>query len=596
MAAATTDYVSVLDFIDQAKLQDCFIRSPEVPAPLCEEHNLVQIIPYLDLGLASAIEKRQVASELKPAFQVFAAGWTTLEGTMLITPETEFDADVRVSLAATNERALRDLLLAFPSGKTGFFYLGASWMLPVLTEMLDGRAMPSREGYYATAQTLLPCDDFPARRLEANDYPLVQSQWSMGVWQELYEGGYGVHACQEKAGLDALCFHWQVNSWRNEVHGLQAVKSYARPYAESVLTSATREVIEQGKIATCTANLSSNEDYITAFRRTGYQPFYRVLSYLGIKRGSGSVTKQPIAEFYALAARKPQVEKFKETQGLGDGRRIGSSKDPVLIQFSDLAHAAGRRERSQFVAEGITLVQRAVNDGVPVDSLLYTAGLLSIPEGSLLLHAAHQAGIPHYLVAEGLMAKVTTSRPVPPVLAALFAHWRAAERFTPGKATTLLAAENINNPDNLGMILRTADAADVEGVIVVGEGSDPFHKNCVRAARGAVGRIPILSCRSLEHFLLHLQTTGCAVVGAALGAKETLFQCEMQPPIVVVVGNEQRGISRQVLEVCSAQVEIPMAPGQDSLNVGVAAGLMLYEILRQKTLCSGAERKAPVRF
>ena len=375
-----------------------------------------------------------------------------------------------------------------------------------------------------------------------------------------------------------------MSSWRNEVHGLQAVKSYARPYAESVLTSATREVVEQGKVATCTANLSSNEDYVRAFQRTGYQPFYRVLSYLGIKRGSGKVAEKPLQEFYGLAGRKPQAEKKGEAKSWDEGGRIRSSKDPLLIQFSDLAHAAGRRERSQFVAEGITLVQRAINDGVPADSLVYTTALLSHPEGSILLHAAHQAGIPHHLVTEGILAKLTTTRPVPPVLAALFTHWRAAERFTPGKATTLLAAEDINNPDNLGMILRTADAAGVEGVIVVGKGSDPFHKNCVRAARGAVGRIPILSCRSLEQFLRHLQTTGCAVVGAALGADKTLFQCKMQPPIAVVVGNEQRGISRPVLEVCSAQVQIPMAPGQDSLNVGVATGLMLYEVFRQKTI------------
>ena len=100
-------------------------------------------------------------------------------------------------------------------------------MLPMLQEMLEGRVMPSREGYYATAETLLPYHDFPARRLEANDYPLVQSQWSESVWQELLAGGFGVHACQEKAEVDALCFHWQVDSWRNEVHGLQAVKSYA---------------------------------------------------------------------------------------------------------------------------------------------------------------------------------------------------------------------------------------------------------------------------------------------------------------------------------------------------------------------------------
>ncbi len=582
MATTTTDYAAVLDFINRSKLKDCFIPTPAIPDLLRDDQNLLGTIPYLDLGLP-----REAAEGAAAKFQVFATGWTQLEGVMLLTPETEFDADIRVGLAATNERALRDLLLAFPPGKVGFFYLGGSWMTPALNEILDGRSMPSREGYYATGETLVPCRDFPARRLGAPDYHLVQSQWSESVWQELQAGGYGVHACQETEELRAICFHWPVTPWRNEVHGLQAVNTYARPYAESVITSATSEVVDQGKVATCTANLSCNEESIRAFQRTGYQAFYRVPSYLGIKRGSGKVTETPVREFYTVAGQKPQAAKSAKPERLGEGGRISTSKDPILVQFSDLAHTAGRRERSQFVAEGITLVQRAIDDGMPVDNLLYTSSLLSLPSGIMLLHAARQAGVSHYLVTEGLLAKVTTSRPVPPVLAAVFAQLRAAERFTPGKTTTLLAAENIHNPDNLGMILRTADAADAEGVIVAGQGTDPFHKNCVRAARGAVGRLPLLSCQSLAQFLWSLQNSGCAVVGAALGAEHTLYQSKMQPPIVVVVGNEQTGISQPVLDVCSARIQIPMATGQDSLNVGVATGLMLYEVFRQKTSLNG---------
>jgi len=177
MATATTDYRAVLDFIDQAKLRDCFLASSEVPLPLREERKLLGTIPYLDLGLTAEVGKGLAPAQETPKYQVFATGWTELEGVMVLTPETEFDADVRVGLAATNERALRDLLLAFPAGKVGFFYLGGVWMLPMLQEMLEGRVMPSREGYYATAETLLPCHEFPARRLEASDYTLVASQW-----------------------------------------------------------------------------------------------------------------------------------------------------------------------------------------------------------------------------------------------------------------------------------------------------------------------------------------------------------------------------------------------------------------------------------
>lgn len=262
--------------------------------------------------------------------------------------------------------------------------------------------------------------------------------------------------------------------------------------------------------------------------------------------------------------------------------RIGTSRDPILTRFRDLAHAAGRREHAQFLAEGLTLVQRAVNDGLPVEAILYTPELQRISEGAQLLRDAREARIQHYLVSEGLLGKITTTRPVPEVIAAVFGALLDVEQFKPSPTTSLLIAENINNPDNLGMLLRTADAAGTGGMVVIGEKTDPFHKNCVRAARGAVGRVPLLSCRDPQASLRHLKEHGFRILGATSRA-ETVYYCsEMKPPIAVVVGNEQAGISPELLEVCTAQVRIPMAPGQDSLNVGVAAGVLLYEIVRQQ--------------
>jgi tRNA G18 (ribose-2'-O)-methylase SpoU len=580
MATQTTDFEAVLAFIDEAKVRDCYLPTPDVPDPQGHIQQLSRSIAYLGLGLKGWLHQRQDSAPQTAPFQAFVTGWTELEGVMLLTEETEFDADVRVAIAARNERALRDLLLAFPARQVGFFYLSSAWMLPALDEILDGHRMPAREGYFATTDTFTPQHDYPARRLVAADYPLVQTQWSASVWNELLEGGYSIHACQVAEALCALCFHWQVAAWRNEVHGLQAVKDYARPFATSAVTSATAEVLAQGKIATCTANLSTSEDYLRAFRQVGYRPFYRVHSYLGAKRGSGFSIAAPTDDFFRTTpGRKSSSEKI---QSLGNGGQIQKSKDPLLIQFAALGHAAGRRERSQFLVEGITLTRRAIQDGLPMDSLLYTPELAGAPEGVLLLHDARQAGIAHYRVTEGLMGKVTTTRPVPSVLAAVWTRLRTAEEFTTATETPLLIAEDIHNPDNLGMLLRTADAAGVQGVLVVGARSDPFHKNCVRAARGAVGRIPILCCHALEAYLSRLQMAGFEIVGAALGADRELYRCRMLPPLAVIVGNEQEGISRPILEACTARVQIPMAPGQDSLNVGVAAGLMLYEVFRQK--------------
>lgn len=262
--------------------------------------------------------------------------------------------------------------------------------------------------------------------------------------------------------------------------------------------------------------------------------------------------------------------------------QICHSKHPMLAHLNDLATAAGRQARSQFLAEGLLLVQRALEDRLAVDCIVYTSDLLRQPEGIALLEAAASAGIHCYSASEGLLGKVTSSRPVPDVMAPVSVRLASAisvyDEFAPD-AHTILIAENINNPDNLGMILRTADAGGARQVVV--SGADPYHKNCVRAARGAVGRLAIYGCDNLPTYIEFLKERGVCVVGTALNADHSLYNTPLTRPIAIVVGNENSGITREALDVCSLRIRIPMAAGQDSLNVGVAAGVMLYEVWRQ---------------
>jgi TrmH family RNA methyltransferase len=244
----------------------------------------------------------------------------------------------------------------------------------------------------------------------------------------------------------------------------------------------------------------------------------------------------------------------------------------------------------------MTLVQRAIGDGLPVDAILHTPEFARDDAGARLLEEAGKAGIRYYLLTEGLMGKVTTTRPVPPTVAAVFGQLHDAPSIDPTLTPTLLLAEHLNNPENLGMVLRTADAAGVGGVVILGDGSDPFHKHCLRAARGAVGRIPLFSCPDPLAYLQHLRRHGFRVVGATGQGESDLHRCALQPPVAVIVGNEQEGISPALLEACTDRVRIPMAPGQDSLNVGVATGVFLYELLRQRLeasrLCSEGDPNA----
>lgn len=289
--------------------------------------------------------------------------------------------------------------------------------------------------------------------------------------------------------------------------------------------------------------------------RTDADNFYR-----GVKRGSGTVAEQ---------------------------RTVSKRKDAIAAYMRQLSTLKGKLEHSQFIVEGDLMVERAVKDGLPIEGILYTTTLLATSDGKDLLKRAFADNISCYQVSDGVMGSITTTRPMPSVMASVYfnyQHFLSASgelnfHFSP--ECTLLITENVANPDNLGMTLRTADAAGVSAVLLSSDGASPFHKNCVRASRGAVGRLPLYYATDIGTAIEMLRASGWNVLGGTSSAEEALYTMKLALPTAIVVGNENTGISVETRERCTELVRIPMASGQSSLNVGVAAGVLLYELARQ---------------
>ena len=570
MATETQDLAGANRFLREVRLALCSAMVPGMP------ESLLETIPYACLEVLTGPGNALPAAAASGSLHVFVSGGPQIEALLAFGPEPDFDADLRAVVAATSERALRDVLLAFPGGHLGFFYVLGDWPLRAMEEVFDGQAMPAREGYCATVETFRPDRTREARRLSSFDYAVLREHWSEDVWREVLDQGYAVFACQDAGELQAFCFHWNVSPSRHEVHGLQGVKDFSARYAESVVSAATDHVLGIGSVATCTAVLSSEIEYGQAFERVGYRRFYRVDSFLGRKRGGPRFVAPSLDVFYRGRA-APRARAVELGRGLAATKR-----DPVTRLYRELGHPRARLERGRFVAEGITLVRRAIDDGLPVESVVYISDLLRTIEGIEVLEHARRAGIDHYRVSDALMGTLTTSRPLPRIIAAVHARTRDAAELWTSPQTSLLIAENIQNPDNLGMVLRTADAAGVEAVIVAGRNADPLHKNCVRAARGAVGRIPIFGSDNLSEWIEESRRRGLQVFGATARADTSLIERLLLPPLAVIVGNERSGVSEEVLDLCTERIMIPMAPGQESLNVGVATGVLLYELLRRR--------------
>jgi TrmH family RNA methyltransferase len=314
---------------------------------------------------------------------------------------------------------------------------------------------------------------------------------------------------------------------------------------------------------------------------------------------------------------------------VGNGIRHSRKKGPLPLFSALLAEfravASAPADQAKFAVEGETLIRRALADGLPVTGMLHTSELAGGPEGRAMLDEAAAASVPYSRISKSQMGTVTTTRPVPAAVASVWMDYPDASQIHLTPASVLLITDGVASPDNLGMVLRTADAAGVDAVLIGGEGASsplkkndlgeanrprpiscgtgapacdnlsqpraavphiqqaasPFHRNCVRAARGAVGRIPLFHCRDLEAELRALLAAGFEVLGASARGEEDLFGLpSLGPPLAFVVGNETEGVRRAVLDLCTRRVRIPMAPGQSSLNVAVATGILLYELVR----------------
>jgi TrmH family RNA methyltransferase len=154
------------------------------------------------------------------------------------------------------------------------------------------------------------------------------------------------------------------------------------------------------------------------------------------------------------------------------------------------------------------------------------------------------------------------------------------QQFTPlaalrPQAATCVALHRVRDPGNLGTIVRTADAAGCAAVILVGECVDPFSVEAVRATMGSVFAVPIVRATEAE-FLAWRQRWPGSVVGTLLSAETDHRQAAYQAPVLVLMGNEQAGLTPELAAACDVNVKIPMRGRADSLNLSVATGIMIY--------------------
>lgn len=152
-----------------------------------------------------------------------------------------------------------------------------------------------------------------------------------------------------------------------------------------------------------------------------------------------------------------------------------------------------------------------------------------------------------------------------------------------GEEPFLLLLDELQDPQNVGAVIRTADAAGVHGVLLPKRRSCPINAVVAKISAGAVEHVPIVSIGNIVQTMNELKTKGLWLAGADMQGETDYFKCDLQGPIALVLGAEGKGLGRLVRENCDFLVRIPMKGGVSSLNASAAGAILLYEVLRQRS-------------
>ncbi len=256
---------------------------------------------------------------------------------------------------------------------------------------------------------------------------------------------------------------------------------------------------------------------------------------------------------------------------------LTSLQNPLVKQIRKLHNSKYRRLSGRFLLEGTHLLQEAALAQWPLETLVYTERWQS-REGDLLRALQSRVLRCELVSPEVLGAIATTMNPDGVVAVAQSAPQRSVSIQSLG-----LVLETLQDPGNVGTMLRTAAAVGVEGVLLSEDSADLESPKVLRASAGAWFRVATAQCSNILHQVQHYQSQGFQVVATAPRAALEYWSVDYTQPTLIVMGNEGAGLSEALLDASDVKVSIPTSAGVESLNAAIATAVMLYEAKRQRT-------------
>jgi RNA methyltransferase, TrmH family len=259
---------------------------------------------------------------------------------------------------------------------------------------------------------------------------------------------------------------------------------------------------------------------------------------------------------------------------------ISSLHNPLIKNVLLLGEKPGaRKEQNRIVIEGFREISLAITSGFGITDLLYSPELISDADLTSLVSRENQFELT--VVTREVFNRMAYRNDRGGVIAIAEPRRLVFSDLKLRTQPLLLVLETVEKPGNLGALLRTADAANLDAVIICDPQTDIYNPNAVRSSIGCIFTMPVVTASS-EDTIAWLRATGVKMFGTALFATNLYHETDFKQPTAIIMGSEANGLSKAWLEGADDLIKIPMKGKIDSMNVSASAAIVVFEAMRQR--------------
>lgn len=268
--------------------------------------------------------------------------------------------------------------------------------------------------------------------------------------------------------------------------------------------------------------------------------------------------------------------------------KISSLQNTKVKQLVALQQKSSeRRKQGVFVVEGIRELQHCLNAGYTINSIFFCPELTDTGALSSLLSES----ITSYEVSPEVYEKIAYRGSTEGVIAIVQSKQLALKDLHLSKQPLLIVLESVEKPGNLGAILRSADAAGADAVIICDPLTDLYNPNLIRSSIGAIFSVPCIACSS-DDCINFLKQNNINILTAQLQDSKLYYDTDMTCGTAIIMGTESTGLTDVWRKAADAHIRIPMLGQLDSLNVSVSAAILLFEAVRQRKIETSQSSKS----